>query len=169
MMFQSLLQLWKTKLFFGSKSTLKPLMNAKSQRMNRFRIHARAIFSQGERILSRPGPPHYRCFTITLRHTTIDGTPLDEWSAHRRDLYLRRHNIFKRQTAMTPAGFERVILASERLQTHALDRAGHWDRAAVAQAYSGVLSEHFAGRMHRLGNHAGSWTRNLRNKSRNAS
>jgi len=35
-----------------------------------------------------PWPPHYRGFTITLRHTTLSRTPLDEWSAGRRDLYL---------------------------------------------------------------------------------
>jgi hypothetical protein len=27
---------------------------------------------------SGPGPPHYRGFTITLRHTTVGRTPLDE-------------------------------------------------------------------------------------------
>jgi hypothetical protein len=32
-------------------------------------------------------PRHYRGFTITLRHTTLGRTPLDEWSARRRDLY----------------------------------------------------------------------------------
>jgi hypothetical protein len=36
------------------------------------------------------GPPHYRKFTIILRHTTLGRTPLDEWSARRRDLYLPR-------------------------------------------------------------------------------
>ena len=30
---------------------------------------------------SGPGPPHYRGFTITLRHTTLCSTALDEWSA----------------------------------------------------------------------------------------
>jgi len=30
---------------------------------------------------------HYRGFTITLRHTTLGRTPLDEWSALRRDLH----------------------------------------------------------------------------------
>ena len=33
-------------------------------------------------------PPHYRGFVITLRHTTVGRTPLDEWSARRRDLYI---------------------------------------------------------------------------------
>jgi hypothetical protein len=44
------------------------------------------------------GRPHYWCFTITLRHTTLGMTPLDEWSARRRDLYLTTHNIQNRQS-----------------------------------------------------------------------
>jgi hypothetical protein len=28
---------------------------------------------------SGPGFPHYRCFAIKLRHTTLCRTPLDEW------------------------------------------------------------------------------------------
>jgi len=35
-----------------------------------------------------PRPPHYRGFTITLRHTTLGRTPLDWRSDRRRDLYL---------------------------------------------------------------------------------
>ena len=38
------------------------------------------------------GRSHYQCFTITLRHTTVGKTPLDEWSALLRDLYLTTHN-----------------------------------------------------------------------------
>jgi hypothetical protein len=71
----------------------------------------------------RPGPPHYRGFTIILRHTTVSRTPLDEWPARRRDLYLTTHNTQNRQTSMPPAGFESTIPASERPQTHASDRA----------------------------------------------
>jgi hypothetical protein len=41
---------------------------------------------------SGPGPPHYRGFTMTLRHTTLGRTPLDEWSAQLRDIYLTTHN-----------------------------------------------------------------------------
>jgi len=37
---------------------------------------------------SGPRSPHYLGFTITLRHTTLGRTPLDKWSARRRDLYL---------------------------------------------------------------------------------
>ena len=58
----------------------------------------------------------------TVRHTTLGRTPLDEWSARRRDLYLSTNNTHKRQTSMRQAGFEPTVLASERPQTHALDR-----------------------------------------------
>jgi hypothetical protein len=71
---------------------------------------------------SGSGTPHYRGFTITLRHTTLGGTPLDEGPARRRDLYLTTHNTHNRQTSMPPAGFEPTIPVSERPQTHALDR-----------------------------------------------
>jgi hypothetical protein len=47
-----------------------------------------------------------------------------EWPARRRDLYLTTHNTHNRQTSMPPVGFETTILAGERPQTHALDRAG---------------------------------------------
>jgi hypothetical protein len=72
---------------------------------------------------SGPGPPHYGGFTITLRHTTLGRTPLEEWSAGRRDLYLTTHNTQKRQTSMPLAGFELAIPEIERPQIHALFRA----------------------------------------------
>jgi hypothetical protein len=71
---------------------------------------------------SRPGPPHYRGFTITHRHTTLGRIPLDEWSAWRRDLYLTTLNNHKTQTPKPPAVFEPIIPASKRTQSHALDR-----------------------------------------------
>ena len=56
----------------------------------------------------------------TERPTTHGRTPLDEWSAQRRDLYLSTHN---RQTVMPPVRFEPTISAGEWPQTYALDRA----------------------------------------------
>jgi hypothetical protein len=56
--------------------------------------------------LSGPGPPHCRGFTITLRYATLFRTPLEEWSAWRRDLYLKTYNCHKRLTFMHPAVFE---------------------------------------------------------------
>ena len=72
---------------------------------------------------SGPSPPHYQGFTITLRHTTLGTTPLAEWSARRRDLYLTTHHCHNRPTSMPPAKFEPTIPASDRPQTHALDRS----------------------------------------------
>jgi len=53
-------------------------------------------------------PTHCRCRGLLLHlthfvtHTTFGRTPLDVWSAHRRDLYLKTHNTHKRQTSMLP-------------------------------------------------------------------
>ena len=59
----------------------------------------------------------------TQRRITVGRTPLDEWSALRRDLYLTTHNIHNRQISMTLVGFEPMISAGERPQTYSLDRA----------------------------------------------
>jgi hypothetical protein len=82
------------------------------------------FFFKARQPLGGPGRLVYRGFAIThFRHTTVGRTPLDEWPARRRDLYLTTHNTHKRQTSMLPAGFEPAIPASERPQTNALDRA----------------------------------------------
>jgi len=57
----------------------------------------------------------------TQQHTTVGRTPLDEWSAHRRDLYLTIHNNHNRQTPMPLVGFKPTISAGERPQTYTLD------------------------------------------------
>jgi hypothetical protein len=57
-------------------------------------IFLRSVF-HGATAPSGPGPPHYRCFTITLRLNTFVWTPLDERSSRRRDLYLTTHNTHK--------------------------------------------------------------------------
>jgi hypothetical protein len=77
----------------------------------------------GARAHCWPGPPHYRSFKITLNHTTLGRTLLDEWSARHRDLYLTTHNNQNRETTMPPSGFQPTIPANERPQTQALDPA----------------------------------------------
>jgi hypothetical protein len=57
------------------------------------------------------------------RRITVGRTPLDEWSARRRNLYLITHNSHKRQTSMVPVGFQPTISAGKRPHTYALDRA----------------------------------------------
>ena len=50
----------------------------------------------------------------TQRRSTVGKTPLDEWSARRRDLYLTTHDTHNRQISMPPVGFEPKISAGER-------------------------------------------------------
>jgi len=52
-----------------------------------------------------------------MAQQTLGRISLDEWSAWRRGLYLTTHPD-KRQTPMSPAGFEPTIPGSERSQTH---------------------------------------------------
>ena len=56
----------------------------------------------------------------SVTHAIIGRTPLGEWSAPRRDLYLTTHNT---QTSMPPGWFEPAIPAGKRPQTNDLDRA----------------------------------------------
>ena len=69
------------------------------------------------------GPPHSQGFLDHTRRTTVSRTPLDEWSARRRDLYLKTHNTHRKQTSMLPVGFKPTISAGKLPQTYALDRA----------------------------------------------
>jgi len=60
------------------------------------------------------GVSRWHSDTHTHTHThTLGRTPLDEWSARRRDQYLTTHNTHKIQTPMLPAGSEPAIPASE--------------------------------------------------------
>ena len=59
----------------------------------------------------------------TQRRTTVGRTPLDTWSARRRDLCLTTHDTHNRQTSMPPVGFEPTSSAGERPWTYTLDRA----------------------------------------------
>jgi len=66
-----------------------------------------------------------RFLNHTQRHTTLGRTPLDEWSARRRDLYLTTHNTqHSQQTNIhSPGGIRTQDSAGERSRTYALDRA----------------------------------------------
>ena len=59
----------------------------------------------------------------TQRRSTVVRTPLDEWSARRRDLYLTTHDTHNRQISMPPVGFEPTISAGERPQATRLLRS----------------------------------------------
>ena len=50
----------------------------------------------------------------TQRRSTVGRTPLGEWSARRRDLYLTTLGTHNRQISMPPVGFKPKISAGER-------------------------------------------------------
>ena len=81
--------------------------------------------------------------THLMTHT-LGRTSLDELSVRHRDLYLTSHNTHKRQTSLPLASFEPTIPASERPQTHALDRpaTGIGDFIASAVIYLGAETNH---------------------------
>ena len=54
-------------------------------------------------------------------HITLGRTPLEEWSARNRGLYLSKHHIPNTQISTQPAVFEPAIPARERPQSHTLD------------------------------------------------
>jgi len=79
----------------------------------------------GSTVLSNQGPLIVEVsVSRSFRKTTFD-TPLDQWSACRRDLYLTRHDTHKRKTPMTPAEFEPLTPANERPQLYNLDNVAN--------------------------------------------
>ena len=68
-----------------------------------------------------------RFFEITFRHTTGGRTPLYEWSARRRDLYLTTHDTHNRQTSMPPGGIRTRNPSKRAAADPRLRPRGHWD------------------------------------------
>jgi len=50
-------------------------------------------------------------FLDHTRDAPVGRTPVDELSAHRRDIYQTAHNVHERQPTMPQAGFEPTISA----------------------------------------------------------
>jgi hypothetical protein len=62
----------------------------------------------------------------TQRRSTVGKTPLVEWSARRRDLYLTTHDTHNSQIPMPPVEFEPTISAGERPEAAHLLRSWVW-------------------------------------------
>ena len=71
------------------------------------------------------GPLHCRGFEITFMHATLVWTPLDEWSARHRDLYLTTQT----PTDIHAPGESLTYYSSKRVATDpGLRPRGHWHR-----------------------------------------
>ena len=74
-------------------------------------------------------PPHSWGFLDhTQRRTTVGRTPLDEWSARRRDLYLTTHNTHKQTNIHTSGGIRTHDLSRRAAADLRLRSRGYWDR-----------------------------------------
>jgi len=61
------------------------------------------------------------------RHTTLGSTPLDGWSARRRDLYLTTHNTHKWETSISPGGIRTHNRSTRAAADPHLRSRGNWD------------------------------------------
>ena len=84
---------------------------------------ATVIFFHGTTAPSGPEPSQHRGLTLTLRHTTLGRTPLDEWSARRRDHYLHNTQRSQQTDIHAPRKIRSCDPSSERPKAHALDHA----------------------------------------------
>jgi hypothetical protein len=88
------------------------------------------VSSHGPTAPSRARPPYCRAFMIVLRHTTVGRTPLDEWSARRRDLYLTTHNTH-RQTLPRQDSNPQFPQVSDHRPTAQATRPPRWADTAA--------------------------------------
>jgi hypothetical protein len=110
------IQILSTSTSFPYKSTIY-LINSSVNPFFKF-------FFSCATVASVPGPLYCQKFTLKLRHMTLGRTPLEEWSARRRDFQLTKHNTQNRKTSIPPAGIRTRNRSSKRPQTHDLDGAG---------------------------------------------
>ena len=119
--------------YFGysiSHSTESPLVSALTIAVdlwNNYFLLFFFFFAFGVTAPSGLRPPHYRGFTITLRRTIIDRTPLNEWTSRRREIYLTTHT--PTQDRPPWPGSVRTRKPSKRADAdHHLRPRGYWGR-----------------------------------------
>ena len=79
-------------------------------------------------------PPHWarassftKFLDHTQRRTAFGRTPLDEWSARSRELYLTEHNTQKQTDIHVPGGIRTRNLSMRAAADLRLRTRGHWD------------------------------------------
>ena len=77
---------------------------------------------------SGPWPPHYHGFMITLRHTTISRTPLNESSTHGRDLYLTTRTTQKQRDFQDPGRILTGYPSKQAAADPCLRMHGNWNQ-----------------------------------------
>ena len=72
----------------------------------------------------------------TQRRNTVGRTPLDEWSARRRDVYLTTHTTLTTDKRPCPGGIRTHSLNRREAADLRLRPRGHWDRPSLWYTYS---------------------------------
>ena len=88
---------------------------------------------------SGPTRPHYRSFTVTLRHTTLGKTPLDEWSAGHKNHHMTAHNTHNRGISMPPSGIRTRIASKPTAADPRLSLRGHRDHSTNLRSAHAVF------------------------------
>ena len=90
------------------------------------------VFAHVQSVAQRgPWPPHFlRFLGHTKRHTTLGRTPLDEWSARLRDLYLTTHNTHI-DTCIPPGAIRTHGLSTRAVGDLRIRPYCHWYRRIV--------------------------------------
>jgi len=78
--------------------------------------------------------PHCWGFKMTLRHTILGRTHLDEWSARRRSLYLTTHNIYDTGVYYN-GGIQNRNSNKRAAEDLRLRPRGNWDRRPYGFAF----------------------------------
>jgi hypothetical protein len=111
----------------GLVSILTALFCAEQCGLNR--LHSYVVFFCGAATQRGSWPPHSWGFLDhTQRRTTVDRTPLDEWSARRRDLYL---DNTQHSNIHAPGGIQTHDLSRQTAADVRLRPRGYWDRPYV--------------------------------------
>ena len=98
-------------------------------------IMLRFSFIHGAKASSEPGPPHYRSFTIILRHTTLCMSSPNKWSDRRRELYLT-HAQHSQENINAPGGIQTHHPSKWATADPRLRSFGQWDRHFLIYTYS---------------------------------
>jgi hypothetical protein len=88
-----------------------------------------AFFSNGATAPSGPGLPHHRGFIVTLRHTTLGRTPVDN-TQHSKEIDIHVHDSIRTHNP-----------SKRRAVDPCLRPRGHWDRHFYV--YTGLFMAFF--------------------------
>jgi len=124
----------------GHKLFIEETIQYMLQYLNQFIVVQRDLFFCPQKsylfifLLWRCDPTRVMAYSFlrfldhTQRRTTVGRTPLDEWSARRKDLYLTAHNTHNKQISMPPCGIRTHDLSRLAAADLRLRPRGHWDR-----------------------------------------